>query len=81
MNWESLTEDLHIEILARLPVKSLMRFKCVQRSWEILFETPAFEKKCRLHSSKKGYDESINFRRYPKRRSLAKSKASFFWEC
>ncbi|RHN53058.1 putative F-box domain, leucine-rich repeat domain, L domain-containing protein [Medicago truncatula] len=87
MNWESLTEDLQIEILTRLPEKSLMRFKCVQQSWEILFESPSFEKKWRLHNSKNGYDESFNFWRYskrskyPRRRSLAKSKASFFGEC
>ncbi|AES76970.1 BSD domain protein [Medicago truncatula] len=69
MNWESLTEDLRMEILVRLPVKSLMRFKCVQRSWNILFKTPSFLSKRRLHSSE-------NDKRYPKRRSLAKSKKS-----
>jgi len=54
MNWESLTEDLPIEILSRLPVKLLMRFKCVQRSWNILFKTPSFQNKRRLHNYKNG---------------------------
>ncbi|KEH40919.1 putative F-box domain-containing protein [Medicago truncatula] len=34
--------DLEAEILVRLPAKSLMRFKCVQRSWNILFKNPKF---------------------------------------
>ncbi|KAE9586352.1 hypothetical protein Lal_00000828 [Lupinus albus] len=37
-----LAEDLVENILVRLSVKSLIRFKCVDRSWDILFKTPAF---------------------------------------
>ncbi|OIW10488.1 hypothetical protein TanjilG_00426 [Lupinus angustifolius] len=37
-----LAEDLVENILVRLPVKSLMRFKCVDRSWNVLFKTPTF---------------------------------------
>ncbi|CAL0309390.1 unnamed protein product [Lupinus luteus] len=37
-----LAEDLVENILARLSVKSLMRFKCVDRSWNVLFKTPTF---------------------------------------
>ncbi|GAU40521.1 hypothetical protein TSUD_92930 [Trifolium subterraneum] len=35
-------DDLKIEILLRLPVKSLMRFKCVQRSWNKLIKSHYF---------------------------------------
>ncbi|RHN53057.1 putative F-box domain, leucine-rich repeat domain, L domain-containing protein [Medicago truncatula] len=54
MNWASLTEDLQIEILVRLPRKSLMRFKSVQRSWNILFKTYSFVNKRMLHNSQNG---------------------------
>ncbi|XP_061365267.1 putative F-box protein At3g16210 [Gastrolobium bilobum] len=37
-----LDEDLELEILVRLPPKSLMRFKCVQRSWNALFRNHRF---------------------------------------
>jgi len=37
--------DLEIEILVRLPAKSLMRFKCVKRSWNALLKTPYFVKR------------------------------------
>ncbi|XVF83128.1 hypothetical protein PTKIN_Ptkin16aG0108400 [Pterospermum kingtungense] len=34
--------DIERDILARLPVKSLLRFKCVQKSWRNLIENPTF---------------------------------------
>ncbi|KAE9595250.1 hypothetical protein Lal_00018909 [Lupinus albus] len=37
-----LGEDLVEYILLRLSVKSLVRFKCVDRSWDVLFKTPNF---------------------------------------
>ncbi|KAF1862989.1 hypothetical protein Lal_00018833 [Lupinus albus] len=37
-----LGEDLVEYILLRLSVKSLVRFKCVDRSWDVLFKTPTF---------------------------------------
>lgn len=38
----SLPEDLVIEILVRLPVKSLVRFKCVCKRWSALTRNPGF---------------------------------------
>ncbi|GLT50195.1 hypothetical protein SLA2020_237000 [Shorea laevis] len=38
----NLNEDVVIEILLRLPVNSLMRFKCVRKSWYVLIESPQF---------------------------------------
>lgn len=40
-----LTDDLIMEILCRVPVKSLHRFKCVSRSWRDLIAHPAYRKK------------------------------------
>ncbi|XP_062014048.1 F-box/kelch-repeat protein At3g06240-like [Rosa rugosa] len=37
--------DIISEILARLPVKSLMRFRCVSKSWSALISDPYFTKK------------------------------------
>ncbi|KDP42867.1 hypothetical protein JCGZ_23809 [Jatropha curcas] len=37
-----LPEDIGRDILSRLPVKSLIRFRCVQRSWVSLFQNPNF---------------------------------------
>ncbi|XVE68739.1 hypothetical protein DITRI_Ditri09bG0093600 [Diplodiscus trichospermus] len=34
--------ELENEILSKLPVKSLLRFKCVQKSWRNLIEDPSF---------------------------------------
>lgn len=42
---ENLSEDVLVEILARIPVKSLMRFKCVCRSWYCLISDTAFIRK------------------------------------
>nr|POE44712.1 f-box/kelch-repeat protein [Quercus suber] len=37
-----LADELLEEILSRLPVKSIVRFKCVKKSWYSLFENPSF---------------------------------------
>ncbi|KAI3870040.1 hypothetical protein MKW92_048166 [Papaver armeniacum] len=37
----SLNDDITIEILSRLPVKSLMRFKCVCKNWSFLIQEDA----------------------------------------
>ncbi|GAB2274994.1 hypothetical protein Dimus_009762 [Dionaea muscipula] len=39
-----LTEDLLVEILTRLPVKSLLRFRCVCKSWNSLITNSSFIK-------------------------------------
>ncbi|ESR45786.1 hypothetical protein CICLE_v10003707mg, partial [Citrus x clementina] len=41
-NYGELTEDLLVETLSRLPVKSLMRFMCVSKSWFSLVKDPNF---------------------------------------
>ncbi|XP_022740760.1 F-box protein CPR30-like [Durio zibethinus] len=38
----SLPEDIVVDILARLPVKSLKRFRCVGKSWCCLIQSPQF---------------------------------------
>ncbi|XP_010052510.3 putative F-box protein At3g16210 isoform X1 [Eucalyptus grandis] len=37
-----LPQDVAVEILKRLPVKSLLRFRCVSRSWRSAIDDPAF---------------------------------------
>ena len=37
-----LPEDVIVDILARLPVKSLKRFRCVSLSWRSLIHSPQF---------------------------------------
>ncbi|KAL0007208.1 hypothetical protein SO802_008710 [Lithocarpus litseifolius] len=50
---KSLPEELVEEILAWLTVKSLVRFKCVKKSWSALFQTPTFiAKHLRYNQSK-----------------------------
>ena len=41
----SLTDDLLVEILRRLPIRSVCRFKCVSRSWRKLISDPDYRKK------------------------------------
>ncbi|XP_030550103.1 F-box/kelch-repeat protein At3g06240-like [Rhodamnia argentea] len=41
---ESFPEDIWVEIFFRLPVKSLMLFKCVCRRWQSLISDPGFAK-------------------------------------
>jgi len=46
----NLGADLEMEVLLRLRVKSLMRFKCVQRSWNNLIKSPYFvNRRSKLH--------------------------------
>ncbi|MCI40987.1 F-box/kelch-repeat protein, partial [Trifolium medium] len=39
-----LPEELIIQILLRLPVRSLIEFKCVCKSWKTLISDPKFAK-------------------------------------
>ncbi|KAL6605775.1 hypothetical protein ACP70R_041428 [Stipagrostis hirtigluma subsp. patula] len=41
----SLTDEILVEILSRLPVRSVCRFKCVSRSWRRLISDPEHRKK------------------------------------
>jgi F-box interacting protein len=51
---EQLPHDLQIEILVRLPVKSLLRFQCVSKSWKSLIRSTDF---ISMHTN---HNESIN---------------------
>ncbi|GJZ08705.1 F-box/kelch-repeat protein-like protein [Tanacetum coccineum] len=56
-----LGEDLVGEIFERLPSKSLMRFRCISKSWYSRIASPDFIRKHRLRSSQK-----VLIRRYSK---------------
>ncbi|XP_016473768.1 F-box/kelch-repeat protein At3g06240 [Nicotiana tabacum] len=43
-------EEILMDILSRLPVKSLVRFKCVSESWNTLISEPYFKKKHLNHA-------------------------------
>ncbi|KAF8016030.1 hypothetical protein BT93_H1552 [Corymbia citriodora subsp. variegata] len=43
---ENIMEDIVIDMLSRLPVKSLMRFKCVSKRWQSLISDQHFAKLC-----------------------------------
>ncbi|XP_060201553.1 F-box/kelch-repeat protein At3g23880-like isoform X2 [Lycium barbarum] len=43
-------EDIMMEILSRLPVRSLLRFKCVSKFWEALIADPYFKMKHHIHA-------------------------------
>nr|XP_020187251.1 putative F-box protein At1g47790 [Aegilops tauschii subsp. strangulata] len=45
----TLPEEIVEDILSRLPVRSLRRFRCVSRAWDALITSPAFED---LHSDR-----------------------------
>ncbi|XP_057430752.1 F-box/kelch-repeat protein At3g23880-like [Lotus japonicus] len=70
----SLPFDLVVEILCRLPVKPLLQFRCVCKSWKSLISDPKFAKK-HLHSSPSDFirhrlivnhhSDDSGFRAYP----------------
>ena len=46
---DKLTEDLLIEILSRVPYRSLCRFKCVSKAWrDTISDDPSFQRDLRL---------------------------------
>ncbi|KAL3506368.1 hypothetical protein ACH5RR_031750 [Cinchona calisaya] len=52
--------DLVVEIFTRLPVKSLLKFKCVSKSWLALISTPHFIKN---HLKKSSQNQDFNHHR------------------
>ncbi|XP_056695003.1 F-box/kelch-repeat protein At3g06240 [Spinacia oleracea] len=53
-----LQEDVLIEILARLPVKSLIRFTCVCKYWLTFIRSPEFASK--HHATRSGNDRELD---------------------
>ncbi|XP_062009174.1 putative F-box protein At3g16210 [Rosa rugosa] len=51
-------EDVLVEILARLPVKTLIRFRCVCTAWRSLISDPHFLKKQRKYDAERGLNDS-----------------------
>ncbi|PON48918.1 F-box domain containing protein [Trema orientale] len=47
----SLSEDIMIKIMSKLPVKSLLRFKCVSKQWFSLITTDSYFITTQLHHS------------------------------
>ncbi|CAL5184854.1 unnamed protein product [Lathyrus oleraceus] len=41
--------DLTLSIISKLPLKSLVRFRCIQKSWSLLFENPNFMNMYRIN--------------------------------
>ncbi|CAN6294567.1 unnamed protein product [Urochloa humidicola] len=60
----TLTDELLIEILCRLPVRSMCRFKCVSRSWRKLISDPINRKKL-PHTLAGFFHRSWNGERFP----------------
>ncbi|KAL2944899.1 hypothetical protein RDABS01_033246 [Bienertia sinuspersici] len=54
-SWSCLPEDLILEILKRLPVKSLIRFKSVCKDWKSIINDPNFGKSKQTHSKTSEY--------------------------
>uniref|UniRef100_A0A0D9VYD8 F-box domain-containing protein n=1 Tax=Leersia perrieri TaxID=77586 RepID=A0A0D9VYD8_9ORYZ len=55
-----LPEEIIVEILARLPVKSLLRFKSVSRGWQAIISGPSFIRThLRCSASRREHDPSI----------------------
>ncbi|XP_047076005.1 F-box protein At5g07610-like [Lolium rigidum] len=66
----SLTDDLLVEILARVPYRSLCRFKCVSQSWHALCSDPDLRKMspqtlsgffCHARMERDGRDSRVRF--------------------
>ncbi|XVE83792.1 hypothetical protein DITRI_Ditri16bG0115400 [Diplodiscus trichospermus] len=56
-----LPEDIVVDILARLPVKSLKRFRCVGKSWCSLIQNPRFISTHYSFSKKKTYSVVLHW--------------------
>src|ERR1044072_3199964 len=55
-----LPEELIVEILLRVPARSLLRFRCVCKSWKTLISNPQFVKD---HTNITISDTSITYQR------------------
>nr|XP_017255538.1 PREDICTED: putative F-box protein At1g32420 [Daucus carota subsp. sativus] len=67
----TLSDDLITEILARVPVKSLLRFKSVSKTWLSLINHPAFLKSQLLHTLETNQTLILSrFKRYEENRFL-----------
>ncbi|PRQ40875.1 putative F-box domain-containing protein [Rosa chinensis] len=55
-NRHSLSVEIEEDILSRLPVKSLCRFRCVSKSWRYLISDPKFVK---LHRDRAFQSEHV----------------------
>ncbi|XP_028795869.1 putative F-box protein At1g47300 [Neltuma alba] len=67
---ENLPEELKLEILLRMPIKSLLRSKCVSKSWRSRISHPNFPK---LHAQLSPYSQHptrILITSYPQMKSL-----------
>ncbi|KAG2551017.1 F-box protein At5g07610-like [Panicum virgatum] len=62
----SLTDEVLVKILSRVPVRSLYRFKCVSRSWRNLISDPVHRKKL-PHTLAGFFYHSWNGDRFPSR--------------
>ncbi|XP_059307854.1 F-box protein CPR1-like isoform X2 [Lycium ferocissimum] len=52
-------EDIIMEILSKLPVRSLLRFKCVSKFWKALIIDPYFKKKHFNHAKNDGNSQKL----------------------
>lgn len=60
-------EEMALQILARMPPKSLMRFKCVRKSWYMLINSPSFVARHLSNSLHNKQSTCIFCKRYVKR--------------
>ncbi|MCD7457595.1 hypothetical protein HAX54_035453 [Datura stramonium] len=56
IHWE---EEIIMDILSRLPVKSLLRFKCVSKFWMTLISEPYFTRKHLNHAKNNQHSQKI----------------------
>ncbi|KAL6278565.1 hypothetical protein ACE6H2_022166 [Prunus campanulata] len=61
--FRKMTEEMEVQILARLPPKSLMRFKSVCKSWHALLNNPHFVAKHLRLSNNQPSSTCILFKR------------------
>ncbi|XP_062006545.1 putative F-box protein At1g70960 [Rosa rugosa] len=57
-------EEMALQILSRMPPKSLMRFKCVRKSWYTLIKSPSFVSKHLFNSLHNKQSTCIFCKRY-----------------